>query len=293
MDQFNPPPNWPTPPPGWYPPPGWRPDASWGPIPPGWRLFVRSITDGESGNEMDTLSVRLIRLRHRIASDKRTQKLGQKAREIAKDERTKAVLKTAGRLLAEAAVDEALRRSGREVPTELKRALTPRPANDDARVGPLSSTSTNEPHRPGPVKQEREEPATETASSDDDEPLQNATRLRPDVGSYPAPKTTLTDTLRSDTLDFINAGGYALNYSENYHDWRFSASSLRSEFPRHVGGVYDVTLQSLGGWTVLLDKTGGFPLPIAIRRAGAHAMQFRIDPQPLVGYPTLAPNPRY
>lgn len=38
--RYNPPPNWPAPPPGWTPPPGWRPDPSWGPAPPGWQVWV-------------------------------------------------------------------------------------------------------------------------------------------------------------------------------------------------------------------------------------------------------------
>ena len=38
--RYNPPPNWPAPPPGWTPPAGWRPDPSWPPPPPGWTLWV-------------------------------------------------------------------------------------------------------------------------------------------------------------------------------------------------------------------------------------------------------------
>lgn len=38
--RFNPPPNWPAPPPGWTPPPGWRSDPAWGPPPVGWQLWV-------------------------------------------------------------------------------------------------------------------------------------------------------------------------------------------------------------------------------------------------------------
>ncbi len=38
--RFNPPPTWPSTPPGWTPPPGWQPDASWPPLPPGWPLWV-------------------------------------------------------------------------------------------------------------------------------------------------------------------------------------------------------------------------------------------------------------
>ena len=37
--RFNPPPNWPSAPPGWVPPTGWQPDPSWGPPPPGWQLW--------------------------------------------------------------------------------------------------------------------------------------------------------------------------------------------------------------------------------------------------------------
>ena len=37
---FNPPPNWPAPPAGWFPTPTWRPNPAWGPIPDGWQLWV-------------------------------------------------------------------------------------------------------------------------------------------------------------------------------------------------------------------------------------------------------------
>jgi hypothetical protein len=39
---FNPPPNWPTPPPAWQPPPGWEPNPEWGPPPPGWQLHPKA-----------------------------------------------------------------------------------------------------------------------------------------------------------------------------------------------------------------------------------------------------------
>lgn len=39
MPTYNPPPNWPTPPPGWSPSAAWVPDPSWGPPPPGWQLW--------------------------------------------------------------------------------------------------------------------------------------------------------------------------------------------------------------------------------------------------------------
>ncbi len=38
--RFNPPPNWPAPPPGWTPPTGWEPDPSWPPPPGGWQLWI-------------------------------------------------------------------------------------------------------------------------------------------------------------------------------------------------------------------------------------------------------------
>jgi Domain of unknown function (DUF4190) len=38
--RFNPPPNWPAPPPGFVPPPRWQPDPAWPPPPPGWQLWV-------------------------------------------------------------------------------------------------------------------------------------------------------------------------------------------------------------------------------------------------------------
>jgi hypothetical protein len=38
--RFNPPPNWPAPPPGWFPPPGWQPASEWPVPPPGWQLWI-------------------------------------------------------------------------------------------------------------------------------------------------------------------------------------------------------------------------------------------------------------
>lgn len=38
--RFNPPPEWPTMPPGWVPPPGWTPDPAWPPAPQGWNFWV-------------------------------------------------------------------------------------------------------------------------------------------------------------------------------------------------------------------------------------------------------------
>ncbi len=38
--RFNPPPNWPQPPPGWTPPTDWKADPRWGPTPAGWRFWV-------------------------------------------------------------------------------------------------------------------------------------------------------------------------------------------------------------------------------------------------------------
>jgi hypothetical protein len=38
--RFNPPPNWPAPPPGWVPPPGWQPPSEWPAPPPGWQVWV-------------------------------------------------------------------------------------------------------------------------------------------------------------------------------------------------------------------------------------------------------------
>jgi hypothetical protein len=45
--RFNPPPNWPPPPPGFVPPPRWQPDPDWPPPPPGWRLWVPDDTVAE------------------------------------------------------------------------------------------------------------------------------------------------------------------------------------------------------------------------------------------------------
>jgi Septum formation len=47
--RFNPPPNWPPPPPGFVPPPRWQPDPSWPPPPPGWQVWVDDPLPGERG----------------------------------------------------------------------------------------------------------------------------------------------------------------------------------------------------------------------------------------------------
>lgn len=41
MTRYNPPPNWPVPPPGWSPTAGWQPDPAWGPPPEGWQLWTQ------------------------------------------------------------------------------------------------------------------------------------------------------------------------------------------------------------------------------------------------------------
>jgi hypothetical protein len=46
--RFNPPPNWPAPPPGWHPAPGWQPAPEWPPPPPGWQLWLDD-GDGPAG----------------------------------------------------------------------------------------------------------------------------------------------------------------------------------------------------------------------------------------------------
>lgn len=40
MQKYNPPKNWPAPPPGWEPPPGWQPDPNWGPAPHDHQFWV-------------------------------------------------------------------------------------------------------------------------------------------------------------------------------------------------------------------------------------------------------------
>lgn len=46
--RFNPPPNWPAPPPGWVPSPGWRPSPEWPAPPPGWRLWIDDMPPAPS-----------------------------------------------------------------------------------------------------------------------------------------------------------------------------------------------------------------------------------------------------
>jgi hypothetical protein len=278
MDQFNPPPNWPTPPPGWYPPPGWRPDPTWGPIPPGWQLFVRSTTDGASGNDVDALSVRLARLSHRVASDQRAQQLGQKAMEIAKDKRTKAALKAAGRLLAQAAVAEAFRRNGREVPTELRRALASGAANDDPRVGKVSLRSTSEALND--ATDEVDEPTFSTHQPAVTPPhgLNEPSYGDPDgQWPYPAPASGtpadsqgLTpdvqspfgapeETVLRGPIDTANCG----DFSFTLYTAQLIVSMLGTA--GGVGGEYSVPTLRMHAWTRLIgrDRT---PLPILVFR---------------------------
>ena len=51
--RFNPPPNWPPPPPGFVPPPRWQPDPSWPPPPPGWQVWVHDPLPGELEDQAD------------------------------------------------------------------------------------------------------------------------------------------------------------------------------------------------------------------------------------------------
>jgi hypothetical protein len=46
--RFNPPPNWPAPPPGWVPPTGWRPSPEWPAPPQGWQLWIDDMEPAPS-----------------------------------------------------------------------------------------------------------------------------------------------------------------------------------------------------------------------------------------------------
>ena len=46
MPKYNPPPNWPTPAPGWTPPAGWKAPANWPPPPNGWQFWLPDKKDG-------------------------------------------------------------------------------------------------------------------------------------------------------------------------------------------------------------------------------------------------------
>jgi hypothetical protein len=48
---FNPPPNWPKPPPGWVPPKGWNPDPNWPALPPGWKLWIDKTADSSAAEQ--------------------------------------------------------------------------------------------------------------------------------------------------------------------------------------------------------------------------------------------------
>ena len=62
-EQFNAPPGWPEPPPGWTPPPGWQPNPSWPSAPPGWQFWLPP--DRQDFGERTAR----IRRRHRSESD--------------------------------------------------------------------------------------------------------------------------------------------------------------------------------------------------------------------------------
>lgn len=57
--RFNPPPNWPPPPPGFVPPPRWQPDPAWPPPPPGWRLWVPDDSVPGGPDDFDTARLRI------------------------------------------------------------------------------------------------------------------------------------------------------------------------------------------------------------------------------------------
>jgi hypothetical protein len=58
--RFNPPPNWPAPPPGWAPTPGWRPSPDWPAPPPGWQLWIGG-TASAPGPVLDRRNIRWTR----------------------------------------------------------------------------------------------------------------------------------------------------------------------------------------------------------------------------------------
>ena len=49
--RFNPPPNWPDPPPDWVPLPGWQPDPSWPAPPPGWTWWMPADRDSAASTD--------------------------------------------------------------------------------------------------------------------------------------------------------------------------------------------------------------------------------------------------
>lgn len=55
--RYNPPPNWPQPPPGWTPPPGWQPDPAWGPPPDGHQFWLHELDSHLDGMDDQTASV--------------------------------------------------------------------------------------------------------------------------------------------------------------------------------------------------------------------------------------------
>ena len=59
--RYNPPPNWPSPPPGWEPIRDWKPDPSWPPAPPGWEFWVAEPSGLRSrSRRVATVLVRLV-----------------------------------------------------------------------------------------------------------------------------------------------------------------------------------------------------------------------------------------
>ncbi len=67
--EFNPPPGWPKPPPGWNPPKGWTPDPKWLTPPVGWQLWVsRNVAPQAAGEP--ALEPEFVPMETDVASDK-------------------------------------------------------------------------------------------------------------------------------------------------------------------------------------------------------------------------------
>lgn len=165
---FNPPPNWPTPPPGWLPPAGWRPPPEWGPAPDNWRFYLvadragaiaqheRTVSGGDVPNQGGNaptgttaasrqLPKRAVDVGRRFVKSPLTQQAARKVKDLARDERTKTALRGAGIVVAGALATEALRRRGLVLPTGLMESLTASPEARSERVtSPGPSTEVDD-----------------------------------------------------------------------------------------------------------------------------------------------------
>lgn len=97
----------------------------------------------------------------------------------------------------------------------------------------------------------------------------------PPVPTLPTPEMVMLEGM----IDAKNLGDYGLSYAPGQLMVGVPGSP-------EIGGSYAVGSLPLGEWFGLADRRG-FPLPVAVQRAGMDAYYVRVDPAPLEGLRTL------